>query len=177
MKEELQCRPLTKLLKLSSCIPGITLNRGQMLSVNDLGSVTGGKLIFDVGDCCIIISEYNCSVQCAVCSVQCLLVKSVEHLTNTNGKTSDLTAVTEIEGESVEILDVEKILGEISSVKIDLSVEAQKQLAIDKDKPYHMMGSFACGQKANHPFTGVAGATKIDTAKDGRSEIGINSAE
>ncbi|MGI2259512.1 chemotaxis protein CheV [Shewanella sp. GXUN23E] len=178
VKEVLQCPPLTKLPKLSSYIRGIAQIRGQTLSVIDLSAATGGKPILDVSDCFIIISEYNRSVQG-------FLVKSVERIINTNwedimpppngtGKTSYLTAVTEIEGELVEILDVEKILDEISPVKTDLSEAAQEQLTIDKDKSYHIMvidDSSVARKQIIRSLESLG--LQIDTAKDGREALNM----
>lgn len=176
VKEVLQCPPLTNLPKLSSFIRGIAQIRGQTLSVIDLSAATGGKPIEDVSDCFIIISEYNRSVQG-------FLVKGVERIINTNwedilpppdgtGKGSYLTAVTEIDGELVEILDVEKILDKISPVKTELSVEAQEQLTLGEDNNYHIMviDDSAVARKQIIRSLSALGL-EIDTAKDGRDAL------
>ncbi len=178
VKEVLQCPPLTNLPKLSSFIRGIAQIRGQTLSVIDLSAATGGKPIEDVSDCFIIISEYNRSVQG-------FLVKGVERIINTNweevmpppdgtGKGSYLTAVTEIEGELVEILDVEKILDQISPVKTELSEEAQEQLTLEEDKSYHIMvidDSAVARKQIIRSLTSLG--LEIDTAKDGRDALNM----
>ncbi|MCL1036474.1 chemotaxis protein CheV [Shewanella submarina] len=178
VKEVLQCPPLTNLPKLSSFIRGIAQIRGQTLSVIDLSAATGGKPIEDVSDCFIIISEYNRSVQG-------FLVKGVERIINTNweevmpppdgtGKGSYLTAVTEIEGELVEILDVEKILDQISPVKTELSEEAQEQLTLEEDKNYHIMvidDSAVARKQIIRSLTSLG--LEIDTAKDGRDALNM----
>jgi len=119
VREVLQCPPLTAIPKRNKYVRGIAYIRGQTISVIDLSLATGGKPIADTKDCFIIIAEYNRSVQG-------FLVGSVERILNmnweaimpppkgTSGKQSYLTAVTEIDKELVEILDVEKILEEIS---------------------------------------------------------------
>lgn len=119
VREVLQCPPLTAIPKRNKFVRGIAHIRGQTLSVIDLSLATGGKPIDNLADSFIIIAEYNRSVQG-------FLVNSVERIINinwdaimpppqgTNGKQSYLTAVTEIDKELVEILDVEKILEEIS---------------------------------------------------------------
>lgn len=176
VKEVLQCPPLTNLPKLSSYIRGIAHIRGKTISVIDLGAATGGTPIHDVSDCFIIISEYNRSVQG-------FLVKSVERIINMNweaimpppsgaGKASYLTAVTEIDGELVEILDVEKILDEISPVKTELSAEAEELLTLDKEKSYHIMviDDSAVARKQIIRSLESLGLT-IDTAKDGREAL------
>ncbi|WP_220721059.1 chemotaxis protein CheV [Agarivorans litoreus] len=133
VKEVLQCPPLTALPKLNPVIRGVAHIRGQTISVIDLSSATGGRPIEDVTKCFIIISEYNRSVQG-------FLVGSVERIVNMNwedilpppkgaGKFNYLTAVTEVEKELVSILDVEKILDEISPVDTTVSKEIVEEAA------------------------------------------------
>lgn len=125
VREVLQCPPLTSMPRLNPLVRGIAHIRGQTISVIDLSMATGGKKIQDVSSSFIIIAEYNRSVQG-------FLVGSVERIINTNwdaimpppkgtGKASYLTAVTEVENELIEILDVEKILNEISPLNTEVS--------------------------------------------------------
>lgn len=127
VREVLQCPPLTSIPKLNRLVRGVAHIRGKTISVIDLSMATGGAPIADLKNAFIIISEYNRSVQG-------FLVGSVERIINTNwdsimpppkgaGSASYLTAVTEVEGELIEILDVEKILNEISPLNTDVSKE------------------------------------------------------
>jgi two-component system chemotaxis response regulator CheV len=127
VREVLQCPPLTVMPKLNSCIRGVAHIRGQTISVIDLSMAVGKRPIEDLSKCFIIISEYNRSVQG-------FLVHSVERIINMNwesilpppkgaGRINYMTAVTEVDGELVEILDVERILNEISPVATDVSEE------------------------------------------------------
>ncbi|NQZ91285.1 MAG: chemotaxis protein CheV [Moritella sp.] len=127
VKEVLQCPPLTILPKLNPVVRGVAHIRGKTISVIDLSLATGGRPIEDLSKAFIIISEYNRSIQG-------FLVGSVERIININweailpppkgtGKFSYLTAVTEVDKELVEILDVEKILHEVAPVKTDVSAE------------------------------------------------------
>lgn len=125
VREVLQCPRLTSLPKQDKFIKGIAHIRGQTISVIDLSKATGGPAITDLTDSFIIIAEYNRSVQG-------FLVSGVERIINLRwkdvmpppegaGKSSYLTAVTDIDGEMVSILDVEKILNEINPVSTDVS--------------------------------------------------------
>jgi two-component system chemotaxis response regulator CheV len=127
VREVLQCPPLTSIPKLNHLVRGVAHIRGQTISVIDLSMATGGAPIEDVSTGFIIIAEYNRSVQG-------FLVGSVERIINTNwdsilppprgaGRASYLTAVTEVDKELIEILDVEKILNEISPLSTDVSDE------------------------------------------------------
>ena len=125
VREVLQCPPLTAMPKLNSLVRGIAHIRGQTISVIDLSMATGGRRIENLETAFIVIAEYNRSVQG-------FLVGAVERIINTNwdaimpppqgtGRASYLTAVTEVDKELVEILDVEKILNEISPLKAEVS--------------------------------------------------------
>ena len=125
VREVLQCPPLTAFPHQDSYIKGVAHIRGQTISVIDLSKATGGPEITNTDSSFIIIAEYNRSVQG-------FLVASVERITTLSwqdimpppegaGKSSYLTAVTEIDNEMVSILDVEKILNEISPVSTELS--------------------------------------------------------
>ncbi|MCW8834038.1 MAG: chemotaxis protein [Colwellia sp.] len=125
VREVLQCPRLTSLPKQDAFIKGVAHIRGQTISVIDLSKAIGAPPITQTKDSFIIIAEYNRSVQG-------FLVAGVERIVTLSwkdmmpppegaGKSSYLTAVTEIDNEMVSILDVEKILNEINPVSTDLS--------------------------------------------------------
>ncbi|MEW9797608.1 chemotaxis protein CheV [Alteromonas sp. CYL-A6] len=135
VREVLQCPKLTSMPKLNSLVRGVAHIRGQTISVIDLSMATGGKKIEDLSTAFIVIAEYNRSVQG-------FLVGAVERIINTNwdaimpppqgtGRASYLTAVTEVENELVEILDVEKILNEISPLNAEVSAEVASGLTTE----------------------------------------------
>ncbi|MCW8107572.1 chemotaxis protein CheV [Alteromonas ponticola] len=132
VREVLQCPPLTSMPKLNALVRGVAHIRGQTISVIDLSMATGGKKIEDLSSAFIVIAEYNRSVQG-------FLVGAVERIINTNwdsimpppqgtGRASYLTAVTEVENELIEILDVEKILNEISPLNAEVSADVAANL-------------------------------------------------
>jgi two-component system chemotaxis response regulator CheV len=138
VREVLQCPPLTQIPKLNSLVRGVAHVRGQTISIIDLSMATGGTRIENLDTGFIIIAEYNRSVQG-------FLVGSVERIINTNwdaimpppqgtGKASYLTAVTEVENELIEILDVEKILHEISPLNTDISNEVADKLDVSSSE-------------------------------------------
>ena len=137
VREVLQCPPLTNMPKSNAYIRGVAHIRGQTISVIDLSMAVGGPAIENIKDSFIIIAEYNRSVQG-------FLVGGVERIVNMNwekimpppsgaGRYSYLTAVTEIENELVEILDVEKILNEICPVNTEVSADVIGEGEIQKD--------------------------------------------
>jgi two-component system chemotaxis response regulator CheV len=121
--------------KLNPLVRGVAHIRGQTISVIDLSMATRGRKIEDLSNAFIVIAEYNRSVQG-------FLVGAVERIINTNwdaimpppqgtGRASYLTAVTEVENELIEILDVEKILNEISPLNAEVSSEVAEGLTTE----------------------------------------------
>jgi len=136
VREVLKCPPLTSIPKLNAIVRGISHVRGQTISVIDLSMATGGAPVEDLDNAFVIISEYNRSVQG-------FLVANVERIVNTNwdsispppqgtGKGSYLTAVTKVDDELIEILDVEKILNEVSPISTEVSREISDNVDVSK---------------------------------------------
>lgn len=134
VREVLQCPPLTSIPKLNALVRGVAHIRGQTISVIDLSMATGGRKIENLENAFIVIAEYNRSVQG-------FLVGAVERIINTNwdaimpppqgtGRASYLTAVTEMDNELIEILDVEKILNEISPLNAEVSADVASSLTV-----------------------------------------------
>lgn len=139
VKEVLQCPKLTSMPNLHPLVKGVAHIRGQTVSVIDLSLATGGRPTIDIDKCFVVISEFNRTIQG-------FLVTKVERIINMHwesilpppegaGKAHYLTAVTNIDNELVEILDVEKILAEISPVDETMSEELKEEIAeIQNDK-------------------------------------------
>ncbi|RXJ72893.1 chemotaxis protein CheW [Veronia nyctiphanis] len=131
VKEVLQCPPLTTVPKLHPLVKGMAHIRGLTFSVIDMSLATGGPPIPDPENRFMIISEFNRTTQG-------FLVGAVERIVNMHwekilpppdgsGKENFLTAVTDIDDELVEILDVEKILNRISPVNEEISEDILSQ--------------------------------------------------
>ena len=127
VREVLPCPKLTVMPRLHQFVVGVAHIRGQTLSVIDLAYAIGGRPTENFEKNFIIIAEYNRSTHA-------FLVSNVERILNMNwnkimpppkgaGHSNYMTAVTEIDGELVEILDVEKILDEISPKEVVVSQE------------------------------------------------------
>jgi len=142
VKEVLQCPQLTSMPNLNPMVVGVAHIRGQTISVIDLSLAIGGRATQDPQNCFVIISEFNRTIQG-------FLVTSVERIINMHwesilpppegaGKGNYLTAVTNIDNELVEIIDVEKILAEISPVEEEMDaglVEEIAQVEQESEKP------------------------------------------
>ncbi|PVV05750.1 MAG: chemotaxis protein CheW [gamma proteobacterium symbiont of Ctena orbiculata] len=125
VKEVVQCPHLTELPGSNPVIRGVASLRGNNIPVMDLSNAIGGPRMEKATDYFIIITEYN-RRQLA------FLVGSVERIVNTHwedilpppkglGRSSYMTAVTEIDDMLVEIIDVEKVLSEVLGIDEDLT--------------------------------------------------------
>ncbi len=127
VKEVLQCPPLNQLPKRHPVVRGVAHIRGGTISIMDMNLATGHGPLENIDNCFVIITEYNRSTQG-------FLVSGVERIVNMNwgdihpppngaGRENYLTAVTEVDGKLVEIIDVEKILSEVSPMSEDVSAD------------------------------------------------------
>ncbi|AQZ95130.1 chemotaxis protein CheV [Halopseudomonas phragmitis] len=125
VKEVLQCPKLTLMPKLNPVVRGVAHIRGGTLPILDLNKATGGPGLSNLDNTFVIITEYNTKVQG-------FLVRSVERIVNMNwseihppprgtGREHYLTAVTRVDDQMVEIIDVEKVLAEVVPVNEHLS--------------------------------------------------------
>jgi len=126
VKEVLQCPRLTIMPRSSPVVRGVANIRGSTLSILDLSLATKKPALQDLTNSFAVIVEYNTKVLG-------FLVRSVERIVNMNwedilpppkGVGSDhyLTAVTHVDDQMVEIIDVEKVLAEVAPVSELLSV-------------------------------------------------------
>ncbi|MEW8027751.1 MAG: chemotaxis protein CheV [Candidatus Thiodiazotropha sp.] len=137
VKEVVQCPQLTELPGSNPVIRGVASLRGNNIPVMDLSNAIGGPRMDKVTDYFIIITEYN-RRQLA------FLVGSVERIVNTHwedilpppkglGRSSYMTAVTDIDDVLVEIIDVEKILSEVLGIDENLT-QPVEETGVDLSK-------------------------------------------
>ncbi len=139
VKEVLQCPPLSILPKSHRVVIGVAHIRSGTIPIIDMGLATGSIAVGDPKSCFVIITEYNGATQG-------FLVTGVERIVNMNweeihpppkgtGKEHYLTAVTELDNRIIEIIDVEKILSEVSPMEETISeeiLESARQNATDE---------------------------------------------
>jgi two-component system chemotaxis response regulator CheV len=125
VKEVLQCPKLTIMPKSSPIVRGVANIRGGTIPIMDLAMATGSRGMISLVNSFVIITEYNTKVQG-------FLVHSVERIVNMNweeihpppkgtGRDHYLTAVTRVDNQLVEIIDVEKILAEVAPISEEVS--------------------------------------------------------
>lgn len=143
VKEVLQCPRLSEIPKRNPVVRGVAHIRGGTIPIMDMRQATGSSRLENIEQCFVIITEYNRSTQG-------FLVSSVERIVNMNwgaihpppkgaGKDSYLTAVTEVDGRLVEIIDVEKILAEVSPLPTEVSEELIQEAAVSQGVNKHVL--------------------------------------
>jgi len=118
--QEVQKMPkLTLIPQRHPVVRGVTHVRGSTIPVIDLSMAIGMRPLDDQDNCNIIITEYNMSVQA-------FMVKGVDRIVNMNweeimpppkgaGRKHFLTAITRVDNKIVEIIDVEKVLAQVTA--------------------------------------------------------------
>ena len=119
VKEVIKCPKLTRAPKSHPVIRGMANMRGQTITIMDLAMAVGKSQVKeeDMPESIVIITEYNRKIQG-------FLVSKVDRIVNLNwevikpppsgiGNTTFLTAVTHVDENLVEIIDVEKVMADI----------------------------------------------------------------
>lgn len=127
VQEVLQLPKLTLMPHRHPVVCGVVNLRGQTLPVIDLSRAIGMRPLVPDERSTIIVTEYNRSVQA-------FLVGGVDRILNLNwesilpppggaGRQHYLTAITKVDEQIVEIIDVEKVLAEIVPMSTRVSAD------------------------------------------------------
>jgi two-component system chemotaxis response regulator CheV len=120
-------------------VRGVAHLRGQTVPVIDLSAAIGAGALTDTFNANLIVAEYNRSVQA-------FLIGGVDRIINLNwdvilpppkgtGRSHFLTAITRVDNELVEILDVERVLADIIPYNTQVSAKVlDTQLASEARK-------------------------------------------
>lgn len=138
VKEVLQCPRLYSLPNSQPVVRGVAHIRGETIPIIDLAMAIRqpGLPQEDLATAFVIITEYNRRTQG-------FLVAGVDRIVNINweeilpppkgaGKDIYLTAVTKLEDKLVEVIDVEKILSEVSPLDEEVTEEVLQKNTRDR---------------------------------------------
>jgi two-component system, chemotaxis family, chemotaxis protein CheV len=136
VQEVLQLPKLTLMPQRHPYVCGVVNLRGHTLPVIDLSQAIGMRAQVPSETSTIIVTEYNRSVQA-------FLVGGVERILNLNweavlpppggaGRQHYLTAITKVDEQIVEVIDVEKVLSEISPMSSKISPEKLANPLLEK---------------------------------------------
>lgn len=164
---------LTKIFGAPSVIKGIATLRGKTMPIIDLAEAIGGPPLDTPADGKIIITEYNRSTHG-------FLVRQVDRIVHTDwsnvrprpggtGKDSFVTAVTEIDGNLIEILDVEKVLDQV----VPANTQVSDNLTQQADSGLHRIFVVDDSMVARRQITDALAqlGMECDTAQDGKKAI------
>ena len=132
VQEVIRCPKLTHLPNSKDIVVGIANMRGKTIPVIDLSMALGKEPIEDQSQAYVIIADYYRSVQG-------FLVTGVDRIINMNwedilpppkgsGGAHYLTAVTNVEEKIVEIIDLEKVLHDITGIDTEVSEQVAEDV-------------------------------------------------
>jgi len=139
VREVIPAVELSEMPGANAHVKGIAHLRGTSVPVIDLSEAMGGTTQLNDSGLFIIVTEYNRNIQG-------FLVSSVDRIVNLNwgdvsqppngvGRNHYLTAVTKVDNQLVQVIDVEKIYAEISGEEAHVSEEMkQKWASINRDE-------------------------------------------
>ncbi len=144
VQEVIRCPKLTHMPKADRKVVGVAHLRNRTIPVMDLGLAISNQPIKDRENSFVIVTEYNRYIQG-------FLVAAVDRITNMNwkdilpppkgsGSSSYLTAVTHVDKEMVEIIDVERVFADIIGHNEEVSAEVLEGVeGYDEEKPRHVL--------------------------------------
>ena len=144
VREAISCPPLTQLPHSHPVIRGAAHIRGKTISIFDLSHGIGKRPMTATQGSFVIITEYNRNVQG-------FLVSEVDRIINTSwadimpppaasGVSHYTTAVTKVDDELIQIIDVEKVMSEVLGVDDTVSAELVDTIIKSNAKQqYHVL--------------------------------------
>lgn len=131
VREAIPCPSLTKLPNANPVILGVASIRGQTVNIVDLSRSIGRRAFTETQGNYLILTEYNRSVQG-------FLVTNVDRIINISwsdvmpppaatGAQNYMTAITKVDDQLVQIIDVEQVLAEVAGLKTEVSAEIADQ--------------------------------------------------
>jgi two-component system chemotaxis response regulator CheV len=144
VQEVIRCPKLTHMPNANSKVVGIAHLRNKTIPIMDLGLAISHQPITDRENSYVIVTEYNRYTQG-------FLVAGVDRITNMNwkdilpppkgsGSSNYLTAVTHVDDEMVEIIDVERVFADIMGFSEEVSDNVlQGATDMNTEKPCHVM--------------------------------------
>lgn len=145
VQEVIRCPKLISIPKSDRKVVGVAHLRSRTVPVMDLGLAISNRAVSDIENSFVIVTEYNRHTQG-------FLVSSVDRIANLNwneilpppkgsGQGSFLTAVTHVDTELVEIIDVEKIFADVMGIseELDESVLDTSRQQENNELPRHVL--------------------------------------
>jgi len=141
--EVIPCPSLTRIPSAHPIICGVATLRGKTIPIFDLAKAIGQSPLIDGKGNIVIVTEYNRSVQG-------FLVRAVDRIVNINwervvpppqgvGGDHFLTAVAHVDKDMVEMIDVERVLGNVRAIQDHATMQDVTALTDVKRNDYVVM--------------------------------------
>jgi two-component system chemotaxis response regulator CheV len=143
VREVIRCPELTRVHSAHSLVRGVAQIREKTISVLDLGKAIGGPSVEHPDNCYVIITEFNRSIQG-------FMVDSIDRIVNMNWEDihlppegtdsgSYINAVTSIDGNMAQLIDVERVLSEVMGEPEMVSSNITDLLEVEEGQVRHVM--------------------------------------
>lgn len=144
VREAIPCPPLTRLPGSHPVSKGVASIRGQTVNIVDLSQSIGRHSIDLSDNSFVIVTEYNRSVQG-------FLVSAVDRIINiswsdvlpppaASGANNYMTAMTQVDDQLVQIIDVEQVLAEVMGINTAVSSNIAEQASEqNNDQPKRVL--------------------------------------
>ncbi|MCW8855626.1 MAG: chemotaxis protein CheV [Gammaproteobacteria bacterium] len=144
VQEVIRCPKLTRMPKANNRVVGVAHLRNKTIPIMDLSLSINNIAIQNIEECFVIVTEYNRYTQG-------FLVNAVDRIANMNwkeilpppqgsGASSYLTAVTHVDEQLVEIIDVEKIFADVMGLPEEVSEDLLEEAkAMESERPRRVL--------------------------------------
>jgi len=143
VREVINCPNLTTVHSANNVVRGVANVRNRTISVIDLGLAIKGPAVDSDNDSYVIITEFNRSIQG-------FMVKTVERIVNLKWEdirlppegadtNSCINAVTNVDGELVQLIDVEHVLTGVVGAPAPVSSSITDHLNLDDEQLRHVL--------------------------------------
>lgn len=143
VREAIPCPALTNMPNAHRVIKGVASIRGKTVSIVDLAESIGRRSVGDTQDKFVILTEYNRTVQG-------FLVSAVDRIVNiswsdvlpppaASGANTYMTAITKVDDQLIQIIDVEQVLAEVMGMNTDVSSEIADEAASQGEQRKHIL--------------------------------------
>lgn len=171
VQEVIQCPPLTKIPKAHSVVCGVAHLRGRTIPILDLSLAIGLTELKRDGSNFVIVTEYNRTVQG-------FMVDKVDRIINIgwstvkappkgSGNDGYLTAVTEVDDQLIEVIDVEKVMKEVIGSQEDVSEGLIEEQVLTQQDQILVVDDSSVARNQIKRVLEQMGAT-VTTFKDGQ---------
>lgn len=176
VREVIRCPKLTTVHSAHPVVRGVSNVRKRTLSVIDLGQAISGPGIECEENSYVIITEFNRSIQG-------FMVKNVERIVNLKWQDirlppegtdvdSYINAVTNVNGELVQLIDVEHVLSEVMGEPEMVSSSITEEVDIEENQRHHVLvvdDSKVARSQISHALSQIG--VECTTLNDGKSAL------